>query len=102
MPSDHRRWKRQGRQDILGYVSQYQRYADYGDIWVDWVDPETGDVLAHCPFLHKVDQGKYTCAIHNTKPAICKRFWCEWAYGVGKKGVPFRSMAGRTGKAEPN
>jgi len=99
-PSDYRRWKRQGRHDILRYVSQYARYADHGDVWVDWIDPETGDILRHCPFLHKVHQGKYTCVIHDTKPTICRRFWCEWAYGVGKKGVPFRHMTGRIGKAK--
>jgi Fe-S-cluster containining protein len=102
MPSDYRRWKRQGRHDILRYVSQYEGHADYGDIWVDWIDPETGEVLGHCPFLHKVHREKYTCAIHHTKPTICKRFWCEWAYGIGKKGVPFRRMAGWTGKAKHN
>ena len=91
MPDDYRRWKRQGRHDILRYIWQGEVPADYDgiwDVWIDWVDPETGENLDYCPFLRKLRRSKYSCAIYDTRPNICERFWCEGAYRIGKRGAP--------------
>ena len=96
-PGDIRRWKRQGRVDIMRYVWSPKEAGGYGDIWID---PETGEDLGYCPFLQKVNLGKYTCGIYETRPKICRDFWCEYAYGVGKKGQGFRGMAGWSEKAK--
>lgn len=95
-PGDTRRWKRQGRTDILRYVWVSKGLGGYGDIWID---PETGEDLGYCPFLQKVSQGKYICGIYETRPKICREFWCEYAYGVGRKGQNFRGRAGWTERA---
>jgi Fe-S-cluster containining protein len=94
---DYRRWKRQRRTDILSYVWIPEGSNGYGDIWID---PRTAEDLDHCPFLTKIGRGKYVCGIHDTKPKVCKEFWCEWAYGAGKKGIPFKSMNGWGEKAK--
>jgi len=90
-PDDYGRWKREGRHDILRYIWQCKVPADYDgiwDVWIDWVDPETGENLDYCPFLKKLSRSKYTCAIYDTRPNICERFWCEGAYRIGKRGAP--------------
>jgi len=83
---DYRRWKREGREDILRYVWLPPGSPGFGDIWID---PETGENLDYCPFLKRVSEDKYICTIHNTKPEVCKKFWCKYAYGVGGKGERF-------------
>jgi len=96
-PANTRRWKRQKRTDILRYVWAPKFAGGYGDIWID---PETGEDLDYCPFLQKVERGKYICSIHETRPKICKGFWCEYAFGVGSKGTAFSRMAGWTERAK--
>jgi len=96
-PADTRRWKKQKRSDILHYVWAPKGGGGYGDIWID---PETGEDLDYCPFLQKVGRGKYICSIHETRPKICREFWCEYAYGVGRKGSTFRGRAGWTERAK--
>ena len=66
--SDIRRWRREGRDDILEYVD----FIGGGvyDLWVrDGVD------LPRCPFVRK-DRGKptYHCTIHETRPAACRGY----------------------------
>jgi Fe-S-cluster containining protein len=95
-PGDTRRWKKQGRADILRYAWIPRGVGGYGDIWID---PETGEDLDYCPFLQKVSLGKYICSIYETRPKICREFWCEYAYGVGRRGQTFRGMAGWTERA---
>ncbi len=97
MPDDYRRWKREEREDILRYVWQCRSPLDCEgkwDVWIDWIDPETGKNLRHCPFLRRVGLGERSCAIHDTKPQICEKFWCEGAFGAGKRGVPLRGGTG--------
>jgi len=96
MPEDYRRWKSQLRRDILLYIWRCGVPSECeitGDVWIDWIDPKTGEILKHCPFLRKVGRARYTCTIHDTKPRICERFWCEAAFGVGGRGVPFRGTS---------
>ena len=95
--ADTRRWKRQGRADILRYAWVPKGAGGYGDIWID---PEKGEDLDYCPFLQKVGQGKYICSILETRPKVCRDFWCEYAYGVGRRGQPFRRTAGWSKKAK--
>lgn len=97
MPSDYRRWKRQGRQDILRHaiVMTPQGYGDLNLLF----DMEKEKYLRYCQFLKRVGRGKYICTIHDTKPKVCKEFWCEWSYGVGEKGTPFKTDCGWEEKA---
>jgi Fe-S-cluster containining protein len=97
MPEDYGRWRSQGRYDILRYVWLCRVPSDCEgkwDVWIDWIDPQTGENLKHCPFLKRADRGRYTCAIYDTKPRICERFWCERAFGAGKRGMPFHGVNG--------
>jgi Fe-S-cluster containining protein len=94
---DYKRWRYQRRTDILRYVWKPERSNGFGDIWID---PKTGEDLDHCPFLVKVGRRKPVCSIHDTKPEICREFWCEWAYGAGNKGVPFKTIDGWSEKAK--
>lgn len=53
------------RPDIYRYVSD-------GNIWMN---PETGEQLARCPWLKKLpDQNKYTCDIYFDRPDDCKYY----------------------------
>ena len=95
-PSDYRRWTRQGRSDILRYAS-VPPVQGYGDLWIDI---EGSEESSYCPFIKKVSRSKYICTIQTTKPKVCREFRCEWAYGIGKKGVPFKTERGWTDKAK--
>jgi len=95
MPEDYKRWTRQGRSDILHYASVHMPQG-YGYIRID---AEVGGGQSYCPFMKKVSHNKYICTIQNTKPIVCKEFRCEWAYGIGKKGIPFKTERGWTDKA---
>jgi Fe-S-cluster containining protein len=87
---DHLLWVKQQRQDIL----QHAEIPDLSDGWGElWIDPDSGDVLNKCPFLNN-NEGNWSCAIEDTKPRVCKEFWCEFAYGVGEKGMKFKSLKG--------
>jgi Fe-S-cluster containining protein len=74
---DVKRWVRQGRMDILRYVSVV---GPPRDPWADlWIDSETDAELDCCPFVRKV--GKiYHCAIYDTRPQVC-RDYVPWAPG---------------------
>jgi len=63
------------------------------------MDSKTGEELLHCPFLKEISPAKYVCGIYDTNPKVCREFWCEWLYGVGKKGVPFKTARGWSEKA---
>jgi len=95
-PSDYRRWVHQGRSDILHYASVPPRQG-YGDLRIDI---KAGEGPSYCPFIKKISRYKYICTIQDTKPKVCKEFWCEWAYGVGKKGIPFKTERGWIEKAK--
>jgi Fe-S-cluster containining protein len=106
---DWRRWIKEGREDILQYVrpsrmidrrfrfTELSREEGLRDIWVCgdvWIHPKTGHNLNKCPFLKSVSQKKYVCTIHDTKPEVCRQFWCDYAYGVGNRGELKRQPLG--------
>jgi Fe-S-cluster containining protein len=95
-PADYKRWVKQGRLDILQYASVPPQHG-YGDLWKD---AENGETPTHCPFIKKISDDKYICTIQDTKPKVCREFRCEWAYGMGKKGIPFKTDCGWTDKAK--
>ncbi|MDP6126953.1 MAG: YkgJ family cysteine cluster protein [Dehalococcoidales bacterium] len=95
-PDDYRRWKHQGRDDILRYAYIPLGRVDRGYLWFD---PENKLELDRCPFLVQDSPGSYSCAIQETKPKACSQFWCEWAYGVGERAIPFKVAAGWTDRA---
>ncbi|MEE8413516.1 MAG: YkgJ family cysteine cluster protein [Dehalococcoidales bacterium] len=95
-PADYRRWIRQGRSDILHYASEPPSQG-YGDLGVDIRASEWSD---HCPFIQKTGDCQHICTIYDTRPKVCKQFRCEWAYGAGKKGIPFKTDSGWTDKAK--
>lgn len=71
--SDVRRWREEGRDDILAWVAEAifrEREYDFP------VDPFTGDeVVGECPFLRKDPQQAIThCLIHDTRPRDCAAF----------------------------
>ena len=96
LPGDYDRWKQEGRDDILCYVESSINGIYHALIWKSL---ETGEHLDYCPFLEKAGQDKYVCTIQDTKPRICKEFWCAWAYGAGRRGVAFRTFNGWTERA---
>ena len=65
-----------------------------------WIDIKGRKGPTYCPFSKKLNDNKYICTIQDTKPKVCKEFWCEWAYGVGDKGIPFRTERGWTDRAK--
>ena len=60
--ADVRRWRLEGREDILLYVGVVVEHSRYGvyDIWMK------NDVEISCPFLKKG-----CCMIYATRPAVC-------------------------------
>jgi Fe-S-cluster containining protein len=94
-PEDYRRWVRQGRTDILKYATEPPPRG-YGDLLAD---TNEGWDTGYCPFIRKVSQNRYICSIQETKPKVCREFRCEWSYGIGKKGIPFKTDCGWTDRA---
>lgn len=66
---DVKRWKREGRKDILQYV--YTSGPGLHDLWVN----QEGEALSRCPFVRK-DRGKptYHCTIYETRPEACREY----------------------------
>lgn len=66
--SDIRRWRKEGREDILEYVD-FLGEGVY-DLWV-----KEGKSLPRCPFVRK-DRNKptYHCTIHETRPQACRGY----------------------------
>lgn len=62
---DLERWRAEGRTDLLSRV---------GDAGVIWCDPSTGAHLEACPHLVPAPDDGSRCAIHATKPALCRAY----------------------------
>ena len=69
MEEDIARWRTEGRTDILRLME---------DLEAAWADDQlvstiTGEPLSPCPFLQN-DGTRFSCAIHSTRPRICREF----------------------------
>lgn len=63
--TDLDRWRAEGRDDLLRRTSPLGRL---------WLDPATGRTVARCPFLARDGPDAARCAIHETKPEICRAY----------------------------
>ncbi|HOE23550.1 MAG TPA: YkgJ family cysteine cluster protein [Smithellaceae bacterium] len=66
---DIRRWKAEGRDDILEVLERGQAFWE-GD---RLMSRESGTPLAGCRFF-AFDGERYFCAIHETRPAVCRLY----------------------------
>ena len=72
-PEDLIRWEKEGRWDILDWVSFL--LEDDRTIADLWISPRTGEEVTRCPWLRKLPKkDKYKCRIHDTKPIHCKKY----------------------------
>jgi Fe-S-cluster containining protein len=69
---DVRRWRNEGRADILRYAEVIGGKEPWADLWVK---PESGEECTRCPFVRK-DRGEptYSCRIHSTRPQVCRNY----------------------------
>ena len=69
---DVRRWRKEGRGDILEWVWIFGDADDpWGDLWINSAEHEA----QRCPFVRKVrGQDKYVCRIYETRPAVCRAY----------------------------
>ena len=86
---DIRRWIKDGRTDILQYCAGWsngcltfskkklERHLTGGINMEMWFDPENGDDIFLCPFLrNKPGDQQFECIIQDTKPEICRDYFC--------------------------
>lgn len=66
---DLERWRLAGRDDILARVGG----GGQGPGML-WVRPGTGLLTEQCPWLAAEPDGRFTCAIHELKPTLCRDF----------------------------
>jgi len=72
-PEDLIRWEKEGRWDILDWVSYL--LEDDRTLADLWISPKTGEDVTRCPWLRKLPgKEKYKCRIHDTKPAHCIKY----------------------------
>ena len=69
---DETRWRREGREDILTQLRWEREH-------IVWKDDQplvlaTGEVPRRCRYLEKFPDGATRCAIHVTKPKICRDY----------------------------
>lgn len=71
--SDVKRWRREGRADILQYAAIIGSPADP---WADlWISPRTGNDAERCPFVRKIrNSDRYRCTIYETRPEACRNY----------------------------
>jgi Fe-S-cluster containining protein len=90
--ADVRRWRRQGRYDILHFAEIMGPPQDpWADLWID----QSGD-RERCPFVRKVrGQNRYMCTIYDTRPKVCRNYtpWapttiCEVVWHEKGKSLP--------------
>lgn len=64
-PRDLARWRAEGRKELLARVGRRDEI---------WVDPASGERLELCPFLVRTGFETAHCAIHQTKPELCRAY----------------------------
>ncbi len=74
---DYRRWKEQGRSDILERVAVITRRSRTVS-YAAWIEPGTRRFADVCPWLIPAGpegrQKRWICRIHDVKPAICLEY----------------------------
>jgi Fe-S-cluster containining protein len=67
-------WQDNARDDILAWVDP----IDIGNgnyIYDVWINPNTNDDVARCPWLRKLPRKeKYICKINDVKPRVCREY----------------------------
>jgi Fe-S-cluster containining protein len=81
VPADAARWEAEGRADLLARVGEEGRL---------WRDPVRGDFEPVCPWFVRVDSDRARCAIHSTKPAVCRNYPTELHNRRCVRGFTFR------------
>jgi len=69
---DEQRWEQEGREDLLERL-EWERWRV---VWDDDgpYNSETGERFDRCVFLMRRADGRALCAIHDTKPLICRDY----------------------------
>jgi len=71
--ADVKRWRRQGRYDILAHIEVIGRTK--ADPWADAWFTKAGNSVKRCPFVRKVrGTDRYTCTIYDTRPQVCRSY----------------------------
>ncbi|NOZ58095.1 MAG: YkgJ family cysteine cluster protein [Euryarchaeota archaeon] len=83
-PGDVERWIREGREEVLRRLRIEEKD---GELITDGT-LEIGDGQGRCIFLREAE-GAYACAIHETKPEVCREYPLNVG-GVCRGGVDFR------------
>lgn len=70
---DVKRWRRQGRWDILAHVAVMG--TTKADPWADAWFTKSGDEVKRCPFVRKIrGTDRFTCTIYDTRPTVCRGY----------------------------
>ena len=83
--NDIKRWRKEGRDDILERVLFMSGEDEWGDLWAC----DDGSDFGRCPFLNKDN----TCAIQDTKPEVCANYTCEHEHNMDER---YKSMGLKT------
>jgi Fe-S-cluster containining protein len=76
------RWKKAGRDDILKWIGT-ARHPDGRGSYQIWVIPGTNRFAESCPFLEfQSTCNRWTCRIHDIKPAICRNYPVSRKHGL--------------------
>ena len=85
-------WMEEGREDILRFTygcrtddewvcCVHLEPRDLGDlVIIEFREPGTARYLPACPFLRRKDKKKYSCAIHDVEPEMCRNYR-PWIWG---------------------
>lgn len=95
---DYRRWKREGRTDILDWVGVISHKGKILMLEM-WVDPRTHETPSVCPWIRKDAESKTRCLIYDTRPVVCREYppTMKWARKTGCPGcnAPVRRSQAR-------
>jgi len=69
---DEQRWREQGRQDLLDRLEYERDRVRWNEHYP--YDVKTGERFEKCHYLLRLPDGRAVCAIHNTKPKICRDY----------------------------